>query len=105
MGGVSVRTVILTCVARTGRQLNIAHYTAALWLAEIGVFADAAPALRRSDLGKAIEHEWPMAQIAKESGKEGLRRAAVRLRELSHDGGHVEVLPKRRDLAVRKLEH
>ena len=47
-----------------GRRLGIAHTTAAVWLAEVGVFSDTTPALLRSDLHDAIEGQWPISRIA-----------------------------------------
>ena len=49
-----------------GRRVGIAHTTAAVWLAEIGVFADTTPALPRSVLLDAIERRWPISRIASE---------------------------------------
>jgi hypothetical protein len=49
-----------------GRRLGIAHSTAAVWLAEVGVFADTTPALPRSVLIDAIDAQWPIARIAAE---------------------------------------
>jgi hypothetical protein len=40
-----------------GRRLGIARTTAAVWLAEVGVFADTTPALPRSVLLDAIERQ------------------------------------------------
>jgi len=47
-----------------GRRFGIAHSTAAVWLAEIDVFSNAAPKLSRRDLLDAIEQGWPIARIA-----------------------------------------
>ena len=49
-----------------GRHFGIAHSTAAVWLAEVGVFADERPALSRSDLVDAINVSWPISRIAEE---------------------------------------
>jgi hypothetical protein len=49
-----------------GRRLGIAHTTAAVWLAEIGVFADTTPTLPRSVLLDSIERQWPVSRIAAE---------------------------------------
>lgn len=49
-----------------GRRLGIAHTTAAVWLAEIGVFAETTPALPRSALTDGIERQWPVSRIATE---------------------------------------
>lgn len=49
-----------------GRRLGIAHTTAAVWLAEVGVFADTTPALPRSVLLEAIDGQWPISRIAAE---------------------------------------
>ena len=48
-----------------GRRLGIAHSTAAVWLAEIGIFADATPALPRSILLDAVAAQQPISAIAK----------------------------------------
>ena len=50
-----------------GRQLGISHTTAAVWLAEIGVFAHTTPALPRSVLLDSIERQWPVPRIATEN--------------------------------------
>jgi hypothetical protein len=47
-----------------GRRPGIAHTTAAVWPAEIGVFADTTPALPRSVLLDAIRGQWPISRIA-----------------------------------------
>ena len=47
-----------------GRQFGVAHSTAAVWLAEIGVYVDDTSALKRSVLLAAIGDGWSMAQIA-----------------------------------------
>ena len=47
-----------------GRRFGVAHTTAAVWLAEIGVFADTTPALSRSALLDAIERQQSISQIA-----------------------------------------
>ena len=49
-----------------GRRLGIAPTTAAVWLAEVGVFYDSTPALLQSDLLEAIERQWPISRIAAE---------------------------------------
>jgi hypothetical protein len=49
-----------------GRRLGIAQTTAAVWLAEVGVFADTTPALTRSVLIDAIDRKWPISRIAAE---------------------------------------
>ena len=77
-----------------GRRLGVAHSTAAIWLAEVGIYADTTPALSSSDLIDAIEHGWPMAQIAKE-----LNRAARIMG--AANGGQVLVS----DLTAGLVEH
>ena len=49
-----------------GRLLGVAHTTAAVWLAEVGVFADTTPALSRPLLLDGIERQWPVSRIAAE---------------------------------------
>jgi len=51
-----------------GRRFGIGHNTAAVWLAEIGVFAHLIPTIRKSDLVGAIERGWPLSRIAAEHG-------------------------------------
>lgn len=51
-----------------GRRLGLAHTTATVWLAEIGVFADAERVLSRASLTKAINSGWSVARIAAEHG-------------------------------------
>jgi hypothetical protein len=48
------------------RRLGIAHTTAAVWLAEIGVFAETTPTLLRKVLLDGIERQWPVSRIATE---------------------------------------
>ena len=50
-----------------GRQLGISHTTAAVWLAEIGVFAHTTPSLPRSVLVDSIERQLPVSRIATEN--------------------------------------
>ena len=47
-----------------GRQFSISPTTAAVWLAEIGVFADSRTMLSRSDLLVAIRDQWSITRIA-----------------------------------------
>jgi transposase len=49
-----------------GRRFGVTHTTAAVWLAEIGVFADTTPVLSRRVLLDAIELSWPMSLTAEE---------------------------------------
>ena len=49
-----------------GRRLGVAHSTAAVWLAEVGVFQSAEPALSRTALSSAIDNGWPLTKIATE---------------------------------------
>ena len=51
-----------------GQQFGIAHSTAKVWLAEIGVYTDPRPALARSPLLAAIRKGWSMKRIAAEHG-------------------------------------
>lgn len=50
------------------RRLSIAHTTASVWLAEIGVFADDTPKLSRSKLVGAIEQQQSLRDIAAKFG-------------------------------------
>ena len=50
------------------RHLGCAPTTAAVWLAEAGIFADTPPALSRTALQDAISHGWPLSKIAAETG-------------------------------------
>lgn len=47
-----------------GRHLGVSHNTAAVWLAEVDVFADSTPALSRSRLVDAITRRLPITRIA-----------------------------------------
>ena len=49
-----------------GRQLGIAPNTAAVWLAEIGIFAGTTPALSHSVLIDTIRRRWSQRRIAAE---------------------------------------
>ena len=49
-----------------GRRLGVAHTTAAVWLAEVGVFADTTRSLSRSVLLDGVEQHWPVSRIAAE---------------------------------------
>lgn len=51
-----------------GSRFGIAHSTAAVWLAEAGIFADPIPKLSRRDLLNAIGIGWPLTRIAAEHG-------------------------------------
>ena len=49
-----------------GQRFGVAHSTAAVWLAEVGVYADDTPALSRNALLHAIEEGQSMMKIATE---------------------------------------
>ncbi len=49
------------------RHLGCAPTTAAVWLAEAGIFADTPPALSRTRLQDAISNRWPLSKIAAET--------------------------------------
>ena len=49
-----------------GRRFGASHTTAAVWLAEVGLFLDATPKLPRSSLKEAIELGSPITKIAAE---------------------------------------
>ena len=49
-------------------HLGCAPTTAAVWLAEAGIFADTPPALSRITLHVAIRDGWPLSKIAAETG-------------------------------------
>jgi hypothetical protein len=49
-------------------HLGCAPTTAAVWLAEAGIFADTPPALSRITLQDAISDGWPLSKIAAETG-------------------------------------
>ena len=49
------------------RHLGCASTTAAVWLAEVGIFADTPPALSRAVLETAISDGWPLSKIAAEA--------------------------------------
>jgi len=48
-------------------HLGCAPTTAAVWLAEAGIFADTPPALSRTTLQAAIGDGWPLSKIAAEA--------------------------------------
>jgi transposase len=48
------------------RRIGVAHPTAAVWLAEIGVYADETPAISRASLESAINNSWSLNRIATE---------------------------------------
>ncbi len=49
-------------------RYGISHATAAVWLAEVGIFAGTTPAVSRTELVSAIDMGWPMARIAERHG-------------------------------------
>jgi hypothetical protein len=55
-------------VRGVARQIGTAHTTAAVWLAEVGIFADDTPKISRAALLEATRGQQPLAAIAAPHG-------------------------------------